>query len=171
MSDAEGEKTTDAAAPASAPPPVPDPPPAAAAVEPPSPDVAPVEAESALPGGHRGGFERLPTAPIGITPTATAPDLDAAPRWASVEPAAPWRGMSAWALGFAIAALFVAMFVGWGFPLGLVAIVTAIIALRRPLESRAVAVWALVLGAVSLLYSAGWLIFAATRTDQLALFG
>lgn len=177
MSDTEGEKTTDAAAPASAPPPVPPGPPSAPAaaappaVEPPSPDVAPVEAESALPGRHRGGFERLPTAPIGVTPTATAPDLDAPPQWAPVEPAAPWRGMSEWALGFAIVALFVAMFVGWGFPLGLVAIVTAIIALRRPLESRAVAVWALVLGAVSLLYSAGWLIFAATRTDQLALFG
>ena len=37
-----------------------------AAVEPPSPDVAPVEAESALPGMHRGGFERWPTAPVGI---------------------------------------------------------------------------------------------------------
>ena len=66
-----------------------------------------------------------------------------------------------------IAALVVSMFVGWGFPIGLVAIVTAIIALRRPLESRAVAVWALVLGAVSVLYSAGWLLFAASRADLL----
>ena len=81
------------------------------------------------------------------------------------------RGMSAWALGFAIVALVVAMFVGWGFPIGLVAIITAIIALRRPLESRTAAVWALVLGAVSLLYSAGWLVFATTRTDLLAVFG
>ena len=176
MSGIEDDKTGDAAAPASAPPPVPAPPVASpplppAAVEPPSPDVAPVEAESALPGIHRGGFERWPTAPIGVTPIATAPDLDAPLQWAPVEPAAPSRGMAAWALGFAIVALFVAMFVGWGFPIGLVAIVTAIIALRRPLESRAVAVWALVLGGVSLVYSAGWLYFAATRTDLLALFG
>ena len=70
-----------------------------------------------------------------------------------------------------IAALIVAMFVGWGFPIGLVAIITAIVALRRPLESRMAAVWALVLGAVSLLYSAGWLLFAATRTDLLTSLG
>jgi len=171
----------------SAPPPLPaaesapPPPPAAAsipppprlpppAVEPPSPDVAPVEAESALPGTHRGGFERWPTAPVGVTPTVTAPDLDAPLQWAPIQPQAPPRGMAAWALSFGILALVVAMFVGWGIPLGITAIVTAIIALRRPLESRAVAVWALVLGAVSVLYSAGWLFFAVTRTDLLALF-
>ena len=143
-----------------------------AAVEPPSPDVAPVEAESALPGAHRGGFERWPTAPIGVAPTVTAPDLDAPLlMWAPAEPVAPSRGLAAWALGFGIAALIVAMFVGWGFPIGLVAIITAIVALRRPLESRMAAVWALVLGAVSLLYSAGWLLFAATRTDLLAFLG
>lgn len=138
-----------------------------AALEPPSPDVAPVEAESALPGMHRGGFERWPTAPVGVMPIPSAPDLDAPVQWAAVEPTAPTRGMAAWALGFAIAALVVSLFVGWGFPIGLVAIVTAIIALRRPLESRAVAVWALVLGTVSVLYSAGWLLFAASRTDLL----
>ena len=174
MSGADDDETTDAAPT----PPVPPAPaaPAApvirpAAVEPPSPDVAPVEAESALPGMHRGGFERWPTAPVGVTPTVTAPDLDAPLLWAPAEPSQPARGMSAWALGFSIVALVVSMFVGWGFPIGLVAIITAIIALRRPLESRAVAVWALVLGAVSLLYSAGWLLFAATRTDLLAVFG
>jgi len=138
-----------------------------AAVEPPSPDVAPVEAESALPGMHRGGFERWPTAPVGIMAIPSAPDLDAPVQWAAVEPTVPPRGMAAWALGFAIAALVVSLFVGWGFPIGLVAIVTAIIALRRPLESRAVAVWALVLATVSVLYSAGWLLFAASRTDLL----
>ena len=152
---------------ASIPPPPRLPPPA---VEPPSPDVAPVEGESALPGTHRGGFERWPTAPVGVTPTVTAPDLDAPLQWAPMQPQAPPRGMAAWALTFGILALVVAMFVGWGIPLGITAIVTAIIALRRPLESRAVAVWALVLGAVSVLYSAGWLFFAATRTDLLALF-
>lgn len=141
------------------------------AIEPPSPDVAPVEAESGLPGMHRGGFERWPTAPVGVAPIVTAPDLDAPVQWAPAEPQRPSRGMAAWALAFGIIALVVSTFVGWGFPLGLVAIVTAIIALRRPIESRAVAVWALVLGAVSVLYSAGWLLFAATRTDLLAVFG
>ena len=139
-------------------------------IEPPSPDVAPVEEESALPGSHRGGFERWPTAPVGVAPIVTAPDLDAPVQWAPIQPPPPSRGVAAWALAFGIIALFVSMFVGWGFPLGLVAIVTAIVALRRPIESRAVAVWGLVLGTVSLVYSAGWLIFAATRTDLLALF-
>lgn len=146
------QRRTDAVPPASAP-----------AVEPPSEDVAPVAAESALPGHHRGGFERWPTAPVGVTPTVSAPDLDAPVLWAPAEPAAPARGMAAWALGFAITGLVVAMFVGWGFPLGLVAIVTAIVALRRPLESRQIAVWALVLGVVSLAYSAGWILYATSR--------
>lgn len=171
MTGTEGDTTPDAAPPAPAPagpvvpasaPAVPPP-----VVEPPSPDVAPVAAESALPGKHRGGFERWPTAPIGVMPTPTAPDLDAPVQWAAAEPSAPSRGVAGWALGFAITALVVAMFVGWGFPIGLVAIVTAIVALRRPLESRAAAIWALVIGVVSVLYSAGWLIFAATRTDLL----
>lgn len=139
------------------------PPASAPAVEPPSEDVAPVAAESALPGHHRGGFERWPTAPVGVTPTVSAPDLDAPVLWAPAEPAAAARGMAAWALGFAITGLVVAMFVGWGFPLGLVAIVTAIVALRRPLESRQIAVWALVLGVVSLAYSAGWILYATSR--------
>ena len=73
-----------------------------------------------------------------------------------------------WALAFSIAGLLVSLFVGWGFPIGLVGVVSAILALRRPLESRAVAVWALVLGAVSVLYSAGWLLYAASRVN---LFG
>ena len=42
---------------------------------------------------------------------------------------------------------------------------TAIFALRRPLESRGMAVWAIAIGAVSILYSAGWLLFAASRAN------
>ena len=64
--------------------------------------------------------------------------------------------------------LIVSMFVGWGFPIGLVAVVSAIIALRRPLENRAVAVWAIALGTLSILYSAGWLLYTAMRAH---LFG
>ncbi|TDN90521.1 hypothetical protein [Microbacterium sp. BK668] len=123
-------------------------------------------AESVLPGGHRGGFQRLPTGPTAITTQSAPADPDgeqSAPlvQWAMPEPARPARGLAAWALGFSIVALAVSLFVGWGFLLGIAAIVAAILALRRPLESRAVALWALVLGAVSLLYSAGWLLFAA----------
>jgi hypothetical protein len=137
----------------------------------PTPEIAPTEGDSVLPGGHRGGFQRLPTAPIEVAPVASL-DREGEPAepmvlWAMPEPAAPHRGLAAWALGFSIAGLVVALFVGWGFPLGIVGIVAAILALRRPLESRAVAWWALALGVLSLIYSAGWLLFAASRAGIL----
>ena len=136
------------------------------AVEQPSADVVKPDAESALPGAHRGGFLRLPTAPVAIT-TEVAPGLPgedglASEHWDMTQPPLR-RGLGAWALGFSIVGLVVSLFVGWGFPIGVVGVVAAILALRRPLESRAVAVWALVLGAVSILYSAGWLLYAASQ--------
>jgi hypothetical protein len=155
--------------PAPAAPPTPE-----AVVEPPSPDVTLASEASPLPGVHRGGFLRLPTAPVAITtqiaPAEPGTADDPAPvlEWYVPEPEAPHRGLAAWALVFAIMGLVVAFFVGWGFPIGLVAIVSAILALRRPLESRGVAVWALCLGTLSVLYSAGWLLFAA---GQASLFG
>lgn len=84
--------------------------------------------------------------------------------WAPPGPIAPTRGVGAWALFFAIAGLIAALFVGWGFPINLVAIVVAAVALRRPRESRAVAAWALALGVLGLIYSAGWLVWGATRS-------
>ncbi|WP_374977110.1 hypothetical protein ACEYYH_04720 [Microbacterium trichothecenolyticum] len=132
-----------------------------------SPDVDLAQDASPLPGAHRGGFHRLPTAPVAVT-VETAP---AEPRgdftpddttWTATD-SAFHRGLAGWALAFAIVGLLVSMFVGWGFPIGLVAVVSAIIALRRPLESRAVAVWAIVLGTLSILYSAGWLLYAAAQ--------
>ncbi len=77
----------------------------------------------------------------------------------------PPRRLAGWALAFSVVGLAVSLFVGWGFPIGLVGLVTAVIALRRRFESRSAAVWALVLGAVSVLYSAGWLLWAASRTN------
>ncbi|HKT56365.1 MAG TPA: hypothetical protein VJR25_06300 [Microbacterium sp.] len=79
-------------------------------------------------------------------------------------PVAARTRLAVWALVLALLGLVVSFFVGWGFPLGLAAIVVAIVALRRPWESRVVAVWALVLGVLSVVYSAGWLIYAATLT-------
>lgn len=68
-----------------------------------------------------------------------------------------------WALTFAVLGLIVSMLVGWGFLIGLVGAVLAIMAIRRPWESRAVAVWALCLSLLSLAYSAGWLWWASTQ--------
>ncbi len=142
-----------------------------AAVEPPSPDVALADEASPLPGVHRGGFLRLPTAPIAVTsqsaPVEPGTDDEPAPTAQWLMPAAdgPHRGLAAWALAFSITGLVVSLFVGWGFPIGLVGVVSGIFAVRRPLESRAVAVWAIVVGVISILYSAGWLFYAAARAS------
>lgn len=138
------------------------------AVEAPSPDVEVADEASPLPGVHRGGFARLPTAPVAVTSQTapaepgTAEDPPAPASWLVPPAEEPRRGVAGWALGFSIVGLVVSLFVGWGFPIGLVAVITAILALRRPLESRPVAVWALAIGSVSLLYSAAWLVWAAT---------
>ena len=126
-------------------------------IEPPSPDVALVGEAPRLPGEHRGGFGRLPTAPVDITP---APVHPADAEWAPT-PAPPPRTASAWALACSIIGLGASLVVGWAFPIGLIGIVLGIVALRRPLESSAVAAWAIALGTLSVLYSAGWLIYAA----------
>lgn len=145
-------------------------PPAAAPTpltEPPSADVQLADEASPLPGAHRGGFSRLPTAPVGIT-TQSAPGepdggIAADARWRMPEPP-PSRGIAGWALAFSVGGLIVSLFLGWGFPLGLVGAVSAIVALRRPIESRQAAVWALVLGILSIVYSAGWLLWAASQS-------
>jgi hypothetical protein len=80
---------------------------------------------------------------------------------------APRPVVGAWALGLAIVSLAASFVGGWMLPLGLVAIVTAIVASRRPVERRGVVVWAIVLGALSVLYSAGWLLWAASRAGLL----
>jgi hypothetical protein len=142
-------------------------------VEPASPDVDIVAASPVLPGSHRGGFFRLPTAPVAVTVQSapTEPDGDLTPasaQWLAADEPQIHKGLAGWALAFAIIGLVVSLFVGWGFPIGLVAVISAVLALRRPLESRAVAVWAIVIGSVSILYSAGWLVYAAMRAN---LFG
>jgi hypothetical protein len=127
-------------------------------VQEPSSDVAAAPASSRVPGGGV-DYSRLPTAPVATT--ATGPDADA-PAWEPTDtiPTASRSSVAGWALALAILALAVSFFVGWMLPLGAVAVVAAILALRRFGESRAVAVWALVLGALAVLYSAGWLIWA-----------
>ena len=87
--------------------------------------------------------------------------------WTDAEASGLHRGLAGWALAFAVVGLAVSLFVGWGFPIGIVAVVSAILALRRPLESRGVAVWAIAIGTVSIIYSAGWLLYAAWRANLL----
>lgn len=141
-------------------------------VAPPSPEVSLAQEASPLPGAHRGGFRRLPTAPVPVTvqsaPAEPGTEDEPAPAvWTGAEASGLHRGLAGWALAFAVVGLAVSLFVGWGFPIGIVAVVSAILALRRPLENRGVAVWAIAIGTVSIIYSAGWLLYAAWRANLL----
>uniref|UniRef100_UPI003736DA74 hypothetical protein n=1 Tax=Microbacterium sp. TaxID=51671 RepID=UPI003736DA74 len=138
---------------------------AGTSVEPPSDDVARAPAAPTLPGEHRGGFRREMTQPLPI-----APPLEVHPDPSTAEPSVHWihppptlPRSAGWALLFGILGLILSFFVGWAFPVGLLGAVLAIIALRRPWESRELAVWALALSLVSLVYSAGWLWWAHSQ--------
>lgn len=153
------------AAPAPTTPLPPTPPPHVGA---PSDDIAPATS-AALPGAHRGGFQRELTEPVPIA-TSVSPAEEGA-SWASTpQPDVRWAPTpevlpraAPWALTFAVLGLIVSFLVGWGFLIGLVGAVLAIVALRRPWEARGIAVWALCLSALSLAYSAGWLWWASTQ--------
>jgi hypothetical protein len=75
--------------------------------------------------------------------------------------------LAPWALVAAIVALIASWFVGWGIPLAIIAVVAAIMSLRRPVESRAIATWALVLGLAATIFSLGWLIWAAMQLERM----
>ena len=131
-----------------------------------------------VPGAADERFRRFPTGMVdvpsggGVTTSGATVDGDEphVAEWSTspVPVASPYRGIAGWGLGFSIAGLAVSFFVGWGFPIALVGLITGAFALRRPTESRAIAGWALALGITGLVYSAGWLIFAATSAN---LFG
>ncbi len=134
----------------------------------PSTDAAPPLTRPAapprLPGAPRTSFTQPPTAPVDVPPATSGPAEDGtadASDWTPLVPARPQRGLAAWALAASILGLAASLVVGWAFPVAVVGAVTAVIALRRPLEPRGVAVWALALAAVALVYSAGWLVYAA----------
>lgn len=113
------------------------------------------------PGPNEAGLEEL-------APNDRAREArDVSVQWAPPAPPPPPRS-AGWALTFAVLALAVSTLVGWGFLIGILGVILSLLALRRPWESRTMAVWALVLSLVSLLYSAGWLWFAASQGDLFA---
>lgn len=168
-------------------PPVPPLPPAPAPVLPPAPEsplprdltiVSGATQAPRVPGAADERFQRFPTGmvdvPAGAEVTTSGATLDGdephVAEWSTlpVPEVSTYRGVAGWGLGFSIVGLAVSFFVGWGIPIALVGLVTGAFALRRPTESRAIAGWALALGIAGLVYSAGWLIFAATSAN---LFG
>ncbi|MEE6389078.1 MULTISPECIES: hypothetical protein [Microbacterium] len=125
-----------------------------------------------LPGAPREGYTKLPTGPVGIEPVVVSgPDLDHAEddAWEpAVEPVAvDDTRLAPWALLAAIVALGASFFVGWGIPVAVVAVIAAIMSLRRPVENRAIARWALVLGLCATVYSLGWLVWAGMQFERL----
>jgi hypothetical protein len=141
--------------------------------ETPSPEVEHPADNARVPGSHGDGYTRLPTGPVG-----TAPIIASGPADTAGSPAVQWTPndeeidddssrLAPWALVAAIVALIASWFVGWGIPLAIIAVVAAIMSLRRPVESRSIATWALVLGLAATIFSAGWLIWAAMQFEQL----
>lgn len=142
----------------------------------------PVPADADAPGpgsgasgaGAGGRYDRLPTGPVTFGQTETGPDADVhgvaewEPTTGGDTPAGDDARLAPWALFAAIVALATSMFVGWGIPVALVAVMAAVMSLRRLNENRELAMWALVLGLCATVFSAGWLIWA---TMQAGLFG
>ncbi len=107
-------------------------------------------------------------------PTVSAPVSDARTELAPVPLTRKQRAaiaktprLAAIALGLAVVALVSSFFFGWGIPVALAAVVVAVLALRRPAESRPVAMWALLLGLLASVFSIGWLIWLSMQLDRL----
>lgn len=133
-------------------------------VEAASAEVAAAPAAPRLPGAV--GYGRLPTAPVVTSASEAAETEEDGEGWEPVErlaPAAHHSSLAPWALGLAIASLIASLLVGWMLPLGLIAIVVGIVSLRRPAESRSLAVWSIALALVSVAYSVGWLLWAGSQ--------
>lgn len=134
-------------------------------VESPSDDVLVPTPSADLPGVHRGGFSRAPTAPVDVwTQAAEHQDIEPTTATLPVADAGAPANFAALSIGFAAVALVVSIVVGWGFPIGAGAVVLGVMSLRGRVESRPLAVWGVSLGALSLLYSAGWLVYAGIQS-------
>jgi hypothetical protein len=133
--------------------------------------------EGAAPRQTDGVTPRAPetglAAPAAVPPPALVPETGPVPFPQNPDteavPAPPrTRGIAGWALAVAIVGLAASLFVGWGFPLGIVAVVAAGMALQRAGESRQIAGWALALGILSLIHSVIWIAWAASQATLFA---
>lgn len=141
-------------------------------IERPSGEVERPAGATRIPGARRDGYTKLPTGPVGIEPVVVSgPDIDAVDDtdWEPTTAAATIDDtrLAPWALLAAIVALGASFFVGWGIPVAIVSVVAAIMSLRRPVESRVIARWALVLGLCATVYSLGWLVWAGMQFERL----
>ncbi|WP_341956694.1 hypothetical protein [Microbacterium sp. LWH13-1.2] len=152
---------------------VPDPALARPRIEEPSGEVEHPAGSARIPGARRDGYTKLPTGPVGIEPVVVsgpvADDIGHDAEWqpSTADAAVDDTRLAPWALMAAIVALVASFFVGWGVPIAVVAVIAAIMSLRRPVESRAIARWALVLGLCATVYSLGWLVWAGMQFERL----
>lgn len=144
-----------------------------ARIENPSGEVERPAGAARLPGGRREGYTRLPTGPVGIEPVVVSgPTADESSDPSDWEPSTgvavvDETRLAPWALTASIVALGASFFVGWGIPVAIVAVIAAFMSLRRPVESRTMARWALVLGLTATVYSLGWLVWAGMQFERL----
>lgn len=142
-------------------------------LEEPRPEVERPAGTARMPGAPREGYASMPTGPLDLEPVVASGPADTAG-----SPAVEWAPndgtvsedntrLAPWALVAAIVALVASWFVGWGIPLAIVAVIAAIMSLRRPVENRAIARWALILGLAATIYSLVWLIWAAMQFETL----
>lgn len=152
-------------------------------IETPHPEVARPSVTARVPGAPRDNYTRMPTGPVSVEPfvtsgpgdTLTGPTQAWTPSGQTgAQPTVQWAPepeettrLAPWALVAAVVALVASWFVGWGIPLAIIAVIAAIMSLRRPVENRSIAVWALVLGIVATIFSAGWLVWAAVQLELL----
>lgn len=125
-----------------------------------------------LPGASKDGYLRLPTGPTAVTAQNRTSSRMTLHPWSPVEEApVEWQPaelpevaaapLAPWALAAAIISLVSSFFVGWGLPLAVLALIAGIMCVRRPSENRATGVWSVALSAVAVVFSAGWLVWAA----------
>lgn len=141
-------------------------------IERPSEEVEHPAGTARMPGARRDGYTKLPTGPVGVEPVVVSgPDIDATDdhEWTPSTEATSVDDtrLAPWALLAAIVALGASFFVGWGIPVAIVAVIAAVMSLRRPVENRAMARWALVLGLCATVYSLGWLVWAGMQFERL----
>ncbi|MFT4135430.1 hypothetical protein [Microbacterium sp.] len=134
------------------------------AVGPRAAELEPAEAGAAGPDRAQAGAAQAAAVEVGAAGASEPQAPTAGSDRVVGPPARPRR--AAWALTFAVTALIMSLAVGWAMPVGILALVLAIVALRRG-ESRGVAVWAVCLSLLSLVYSAGWLWWAAVQAGLL----
>lgn len=144
-----------------------------ARIESPSGEVEHPAGSARMPGSRREGYTKLPTGPVGVEPVVVSgPVAEDIGRESDWEPSAGASAvddtrLAPWALMAAVVALVASFFVGWGIPIAVVAVIASIMSLRRPVESRAIARWALVLGLCATVYSLGWLVWAGMQFERL----